>query len=501
MMKFVVETPIKARVEGTDQEIQDLKATLTYMNMSAVFMKQKIERNFRWKQRDEYSWAQALDEAKSKVKSTLVFKDNRGFYVRPASIPYLNGQVSVTNKIKYPEASPVKWKVPVPYKPYPYQSDIVQNLLAEKHGCVSAATGTGKTFCIMMLAQRLGLKTVVAVPSASIFNEMLEAFTHHFGKDMVGGLGDGKKDTSKLFTIAIYRSLSLLKEGKKGYQDITNADVWIGDESHVIGAPTLEKISNELFYNTPYRFFFSGTQVRGDGTDKLLQSVIGKQVYTITTAEAIKGGYICDHNFKIITVQPSLGSPLTGDDPLQVKRDHFLYNDNIADFIAKLCLASIGQNKKVLILVDEVRQVVMLAERFALTDTKFAYAVGSPDQRLKDLNLPPMDANEAVEAFNLNQYQILIGTSCISTGTNIYPMHITCNWQGSGSEVRSKQGAVGRSVRLLHKSKYASLNPEKKSVTIIDFDVDGVRQLKSQLQDRIEYYQASGTKIDYIKLS
>lgn len=494
MLKFIIKTPIKAIVLGTEEQIQDMKAHLTYVNTSAMFQKQKIEKNFRWKQRDPMTWREALDEARAKVKNSLVFFDGTDHYVRPASIAYLPEECRVKNEIEYPAPKPLKWKVPIPFEPYPYQVSIIDRLLEEKHGCVSAATGTGKTLCIMTIAQRLGLKTVIAVPTASIFNEMLQSLTLHLGKDLVGGLGDGKKDFKKQIVVAIYRSLSLAKPDTPVYEELSKAKVWIGDESHVIGAPTLEKISNDLFSETPYRFFFSGTQVRGDGTDKLLQSVIGRQVFEITTAEAIKGGYICDHSFKVVCLKSS-DPHAPSDDPLQTKRIHYLYNDNIADFVTKLCEASVP-NKKILVLVDEVEQVVMLAKRMKVP---FAYAIGSPDQRLKDMGLPPMTPAEAVELFDQNKYQVLVGTSCISIGTNIYSMHITVNWQGSGSEVRSKQGAVGRSVRLLHKSKYASINPPKTHVTIVDFDVYDIPQLKSSLNDRVEYYKQSGTKIEFIK--
>ena len=300
----------------------------------------------------------------------------------------------------------------------------------------------------------------------------------------------------KLFTVAIYASLTRAKEGTPAFEHLSKTQVWLSDESHVVGAPTLETLSNGLFQNTPYRMFLSGTQTRGDGTEKLLQSVIGKTVYTLSSEDAIKGGYICNHDFKII----GLTSPNEQryDDPLETKRHHFLYNTNVAQFIAKLCEAAVSNNQKVLVLMDEVEQLLILRPMMTVP---FTYAVGSgSDKRLKDAGMETIAPTDAVEQFNKNEFPVLLGTSCISIGTNIFPMHFTVNWQGSGSEIRSKQGAVGRSVRLLEKSKYAALNPPKPKVTIIDFNIEGIRMLENQLKDRIEYYKQSGTPIKFVRL-
>jgi hypothetical protein len=94
----------------------------------------------------------------------------------------------------------------------------------------------------------------------------------------------------------------------------------------------------------------------------------------------------------------------------------------------------------------------------------------------------------------------LIGTSCIATGTNIYPSHIVINWVGGSSEIKTKQGAVGRAVRLHNQNPFKDKCVEKKIAHIYDFDVYDIPILHRQLEDRLAYYADSGTTIKRIAL-
>lgn len=116
------------------------------------------------------------------------------------------------------------------------------------------------------------------------------------------------------------------------------------------------------------------------------------------------------------------------------------------------------------------------------------------------VELEKVDRAESVEKFNKGEAMVLIGTSCISTGTNIYPMRYTCNWVGGGSEIRTKQGAVGRTVRLFEQNPFAHLCKKPSTKTIVDFNVYDAYALKKMLEDRCLFYRDSGTEIRRIKL-
>jgi superfamily II DNA or RNA helicase len=273
------------------------------------------------------------------------------------------------------------------------------------------------------------------------------------------------------------------------------------DESHTFGAETLEEICYGVLAEVPYRMFFSGTQTRNDGAEKLLQSIIGQTVHTLTTREAIAGGYICPHDYRIVNIESSNPNYAT-QDVLDMKRKHFLKNRNICAFIAKLCNAAALSRHQTLVLVEELEQISMLLKLLKVP-TVYAHSEKKPD-RLATLDLSKVDPGESVEKFNKGEAMVLIGTSCIATGTNIYPMRHTINWVGGTSEIKTKQGAIGRSVRLGSHNPWRELNERncspKTITTIWDFNVFDIFVMSRHLEDRLPYYHESGTEIKTIDL-
>lgn len=496
-MKIKVLTPTQASLDAKPEEIVQLAKMLTYSNTSLQFQYGKHMKNRWWRERDRDGWQARADELKKEMTVCLVYKVDGKICVRPGSIPYIQKKFPDTtveyddNYLKlFQKPKPFPWYKKIPFDLYPYQKESIEKLIGERHGNVQLCTGAGKSAIILTIARNLGLKTVVATPSVSIFTEMLDKFEKHLGKSSVGALGDGKKRLGKLFTVAISKSLTNLKPGTPEFKEISSAQVLLVDESHLWGASTLDDVCHNLFANVPYRMFFSGTQTRGDGSEKLLQSIIGQTVVTLTTEEAIKGGYICDHEFRIVPVKTTAPGYVS-DDPLNMKRKHFLHNDNIAQFIAKLANSAFqARGERTLILVDEIEQIYRLIPHLTIP-----YVCATGDNR-KDLG--GLDAQEAVEKFNRGEAGVLIGTSCISTGTNIFPTHHTANWQGGSSEIKTKQGAVGRSVRKLEGSGYEKYHAPKKKSIIWDFRVIAVDSQEKQLKDRIGFYQDSGTMITYL---
>lgn len=494
-MKITIKTPTKAHIDASPEELVKLKKFLTYSNTSAQFQYKKHLKNIWWRQKDPSGWQARAQELKMEIDVCLVFFEDQNTCIRPGSISYIqkefeNVEIVQDSKI-FPKEKPFPWYKKIPFELYSYQKESIEKLMEIKHGNVQLCTGAGKSAIILSIARNLGLKTVIAVPFASIFSEMLEKFEFHLGKSSVGALGDGKKRLNKLFTVAISKSLTNLKPGSKEYEEISSAQVLLVDESHLWGANTLEEVCHGLFSNVPYRMFFSGTQTRGDGSEKLLQSIIGETVTSLSTDKAIQGRFICDHEFKIVPIKTT--SPgFISDDPLTMKRKHFLHNNNIAQFIANLANSvSAARGEQTLVLVDEIDQISKL-----IPFLKVPYACATGEKR-KDLG--ETDPVDAVEKFNKGEVKVLIGTSCISTGTNIFPTHHTVNWQGGTSEIRTKQGAVGRSVRKLEGSEYEKYHVPKNKAIIWDFDIVGVDIMRRHLKDRLDCYRDSGTEIKVIE--
>ena len=495
-MKVTITSPTYAIVEfANDKEKADLNKSLTYTNKSISFQISKLKQNRWFKRQNPEGYAFRMAELQAQLKTSILEWNAGHWTIKPGIISYIKDRFSpqIVDEREFPETKKYSWKKKPEFEPYPYQAKAVEQLLKAKHGNISLPTGCGKSFILLMLARELGLRTVVVTPSKSIFNELLKEFQDKLGKNVVGGYGDGKKDIKKPITIAIGRSLTMLKMGTEAWDFFYDKQVMLVDESHTFAASELEKTCHGVLSQVPYRMFVSATQTRGDGTEKMLYSIIGENVLDMEIYEAINKGYLCPLKFTVInTFSPST---LKKKDPLECKREHFLYNKEIAKLIARIANGSVaGSNESTLVLVEELRQI---QELLPLLKVPYAYVHSGSKKEAAKFGLETVKLQQQVDRFNNGEVKVLIGTRAISTGTNMYPTHNTCNWVGGNSEIITKQGTMGRSTRKLEISKYADLHPPKLQTNIYDFDVKGQPILKRQLDKRIEYYMETGESIRY----
>jgi superfamily II DNA or RNA helicase len=505
-MKVIIESPTKAIIiESTQEEVEYAKKKLTYTNTSIQFQLSKHIKNRWFKQKNPSGYAAHTKDLNNQLKTCMLQMDRQGNLILfPGSIPLLVGiKVEVvSNQIHYPAFKPVKWLVQPPFEPYPYQSQTVDLFLLNRHCSASLATGLGKTYIIQMLCQRIGLQTIIVTPSASIFNEIYDSMVELFGKELVGGYGDGKKHLGKLFTVCIAKSLTMVKPKSPEEEFFKQTQAMIIDESHTFSSDTLEKVCHGLLADTPYRFFLSATQISNSGKDKLLHSIIGPVVYEKDIGEGIAEGYLCPLQFKVIKV-PSM-SKFNKNDPITVKRNHLLNNIEIAQKIAMVVNACWEKRQESsLVLVEELSQIALIARYLTV---EYGYAHAAAKKEAIESGLVAVDTQEQVLRFNKGEIKCLIGTSCIRTGTNMYPTHHTHNWSGGSSEIVAKQGAMGRSTRKLENSKFKHLHKPKPITTIYDYDIEMVnpkmqdteKMLRNQLDKRIEFYQESRGEIKHL---
>jgi superfamily II DNA or RNA helicase len=498
-MRLTITTPTVAILSSyTPDELSAVRRILSYKDMSVLFEIKRLSKQQWFKKKNPEAYAAKLAELKRQITVCLVFCNEQGqYWIRPGSISYLtNVDIEVVNQIKYPTAHSYFWHKPLEITPYPYQIEAVKKLIEEKHGNIELATGTGKSNILLMITQQLGLRAAVVTPSEAIFREMYELFSYHLGEQRVGKFGSGIKNISKPITICIAKSLTTIKPGSREEAFFKDKQVLAFDESHSTPSSTFEAVCHGVLSDIPYRFLVSATQTRTSGEIELLQSIIGKTVIELPIEKAIAQGYLAKLKFKIIKTVTPLN--LIKDDVMEVKRKCFLRNPNIAKIIAKIVNLSWEHKKQMsLILVEELVQIKMLAD---LLEAPFAYIHSSSQREAQEYGLNAVDLTEEIEKFNTGKVKVLIGTKGISCGVNLFPHHICCNWQGGSSEIVTKQGSIGRSTRLLHKSKYAHLHPPKDFVTIVDFDVENNPMLRNQLEKRLEIYQEITEDVEFIDI-
>lgn len=493
-MRINIKSPTKAYLENFNEvEIELLKKQLSYVDESVVSLIKRHRGNTWFKRKNPEIWQERLDELELKKKDCLLKQDVGGYWIRSGIVPFLNKKYEIFNSIAYPEVKPLKWIKPLEYIPYEYQKQSVDSFFKNKHGHVSLATGLGKSLILLMIAKELG-DCVVVTPSRSIFYELIDFFKEYLGDEIVGTYGDGKKDLKKPITIAVGKSLTMIKEHSEDFNFFQRKKGLLVDESHSWSADTLESVCHGALSEVPYRFFASATQVNNSGKTILLSSIIGKCLHEMSIRDGIEKQFLCPLQFTVInTYSPSTINIL---DPMENKREHFLRNKKIIELAAKIANAKWRSlNESTLILVEEINQIKMLTK---LLEVPFGYAHSASKKEALEAGLEAVKVKDQVEKFNTGEYKVLIGTSCIQVGTNIYPTHNTINLAGGSSEIVTKQGTMGRSTRKLEKSKYKTFHKPKPYSMIYDFNVTGNGILESQLKKRIKYYEETGQVVKIV---
>jgi superfamily II DNA or RNA helicase len=503
-MRIDIKHPTRADLVNFSPELLDeVKKELTYINSSIRYQLNKIKKNLRFKNSNYLAWEASVQDLQSKLNICLMFNDLGRVWIRPGSLANLEclrgKNIPIYSKVEYPAYKPYPWaKIPKIIL-YSYQKEAIDKLMEAKHGSVELSVGLGKSAIMLFLTRSMGLRTLVVVPSQAIFLALAKDFQEHLGKGNVGLFGDGKKQLDRKITIAIAKSLTTVKPLSKEAAFLNTIQAVISDEAHTNPSTTNEKVFHDLLSIVPYRFFLSGTQTRGDGAIPLLKSLNGLEVMNRDTKWGIQNGYLCPLQFKIMKVaspDPHYYNSL----PLKMKQEHIYYNPKILDFVAKISQALVkAKGETSLILVEEIKQISELLKRI---DIPVAYCHGNTikKEELEKLGIKSTDNDLEMERFNRGEVKILIGTSCVSTGTNLFSHH-TFNLQGGSSFTDVQQGAVGRSVRRLKGSKYESFHPPKDVATVWDFDIKNIEYLYGHLMARTSVYKQTGGNIQYLEVN
>ena len=153
-------------------------------------------------------------------------------------------------------------------------------------------------------------------------------------------------------------------------------DVFIADESHSVPAETFEAVCMGVAAKAPYRFFFSATQLRTDGSEMILKGVTGPVVYKKTFKELVNEGYLAKPVFRMFRVNSNGNT--NRQDVNQETRKQLFENPNVVKLAADIADKSVQvANRKTLIIIDELVQHELLSNYLK---TKHEFICGSTPQ-------------------------------------------------------------------------------------------------------------------------
>lgn len=463
-----LETPLKLRIRGADPgTLKLLSSELTYKDKQVSFLLNRTRKQLQSLIRDQdfmiqkigkWAYFRKLDWLKQRIATVekeeyqcLLKSDDKGYWVYSG----LASRVADILNTKRPE---VAYQLPepdlIPWKNIPknpsreYQEKASRILIdSARYGpaSIELATGGGKSRIILEIIKELALKTLIMVPSTSIAKQMYDEFKYHLGEKYVGFFGGGKKTTNKLITIGIDDSLVRVEHGSKEWDTLSKSQVFIVDEAHLIAATTQEKVAAGLACNAPYRFFVTATLLRNDGKDLLLEGLAGPAVYSKTLKSLVDDGFLSKPKFSIIELEPD--ATCSSGDANEVTRQLLFYSEKVASKVAEIVQHFASIQKPILIRIDEIEQFSKIYKH--ISNLKVGFAHGPLNKENRDTvpeKFRECEPNEVVAEFNDGKLQVLVGTSCVSTGTDIRVAEVGIYLVGGMSEIEVSQ-SVGRITR------------------------------------------------------
>jgi superfamily II DNA or RNA helicase len=487
-----LKSPTEMRLTGYSQRSDAVREQLRYTDRKVDYTLRHFKASRRWflRTHSEDEFNLRVSQLEEERNRNLLFEDEAGLWTYSGLRPLFEKEFDdkPTRLYSMPQAKLIPWASPPIKQPRYYQDNAKKALLeAAQYGPagVEMGTGLGKTLIIVMLLKELGLPAVIMSPSRNIGEQIYDELVQYFGARYVGYVGDGKKQWGRQFTVGVAASLRNVEPGSEGWYHCQQAKVFIADESHLCPAETLQQVCFGLMKEAPYRFFFSGTQMRGDGLDLVLDAITGPIVYRMTVAEGIDQGFLSRIVFRMCWTDSHVidrdGNLEDSDDANELTRIHCFYNDELIQKAAEIANKAVTvMERPTVIMVEEFEQ---FARMIPYLRYDFRFAHGGTNKETKKL-IPEQfwksNPKQLVTDFNEGKFPILIGTSCIATGTDIQRVGALLNLRQGKSEVELKQ-VVGRCTRLF---------PGKRDCIYIDFGIKNVPTLKKHALERRKIYKS-----------
>lgn len=360
---------------------------------------------------------------------------------------------------------------PLPILRY-FQKEALEICLSKNRATCEIATGAGKSLLALALICKLKVKTLFIVPSTNILQQIYKLFTFYLNSKHVGILGDGHKDIDKDIIVTTYQSL--VNMDKKFFSKFKCLCL---DEAHRASCETITSLNKEKFNNIYYRFFFTGTCYRNDGSDLTLLGVVSTIDYKYPAIQGIKDGYLSKPIFYIISNSlPYFNFPSFVNATLYSKtyKKYIVENPQRNSIIAKIAKKfALEENKSVLITLEHVQHQKFLKEFLP----EATYINSKTDNNFTVL-----------EKFNSKEIKILVGTDVIGEGVDTYAADALI-LAGAGKAKSNIVQKIGRNLRIY---------PGKKNAYIIDFMDEGNKLFNNQFKHRLRIYKSFKTEIHYI---
>ena len=347
------------------------------------------------------------------------------------------------------------FKISEHWKPRDYQSLGLNTSDKISRGVYNVGTGGGKTFIAALIIGNKKVDTLYVTPDTGIREQTIQEFHDMFD----GGLGLVSRDIKSYAPIVVANIQSLLRKDPK---DFKRFRMLMTDEFHHSSAKSylkLNKMSSEAYY----RYGFTGTFIRSDGTDMTMHGVLSEIIFKKTTSELIEEGWLVRPYIKFIQYQTE---GLSRHNYKQAY-DAIVQDVGFNTIISNIAEQKIKENKQTLVLVRRREHGELLSRMVGDS----IYLNGDDALSYREI---------IKEKFINKEIRCLIATEIFGEGKDIPSIDVLINARCQKTEIQTKQG-IGRALRTYE---------GKDKAEVFDFYILGQKHLKDHSIERIKSYKS-----------
>lgn len=319
-----------------------------------------------------------------------------------------------------------------------YQQNAVDAAIKNGNGIVEAATGAGKTIIAAAIVAKLGLRTIIAVPTKVIHTQFVEAFKKFTDID-VGIIQGSTFEVDKPVVIAVMAGIT--KDKEKARKALANRDVLLIDEYHKSAAKTWRETIMDC--NAYYRIGLTATPFRKTQLEcEFLRACTGEVVYSIDTKTLQDKGFLSVADVRIVKCNVYPPKPVYNaaekkfeEVPwVEKHRECIATNDDRNNMIAEIANYHRAIGDKVLIITSWAEHADLIGSRIA---SSYIYLSGKDTAK---------QAKEKADEFKAMSGGVMIGTSVLDLGFDVPAIDVVIIAGGGDAKGRTQQ-RLGRGLR------------------------------------------------------
>lgn len=367
-------------------------------------------------------------------------------------------------------------------EPRDYQLAIVEAAVNNNKGIIRACTGSGKTLAAALITARFNKPTIIYVIGLDLLQQFHKTFTEVL-KRPIGFIGNGICDIQNISIASIWTIGKALDIKFKMFEeeeaeekedfDVLNkiklqqllkkTELHIFDECHSVSCDTVKEIYKAI--DPIHIYGMSGTPYRDDGSDLLINGMLGEQIINISASELIERKLLSQPIIKFVNV-PAL--PVHSRTYAEVYNEYVVDNEARNYLILKETQNLVAKGYQVLVLFKQIRHGKLLHKLFK--DNKIKCDILHGTHKLEH-------REEIKQQLADGKLNVILASTVFDIGVDI-PTLSGLVLAGSGkSSVKSLQ-RIGRVIRGAVGKNFSA---------IVDF-VDNVRFLKNHSQARYKVY-------------